>query len=289
MEVVIHPDADSLALAAATLFVGEARCAVKARGRFTVALAGGSTPRRAYELLAAPPFVSLVPWVDVHVFWGDERCVDPTDPRSNERMAREALLDHVPIPPEQIHQMMCERGVVASGQPDAESAEDLARYSADRYEGLLRASFQGGGDSDAADPPTHRGRAQTGLDLVLLGLGADGHTASLFPGSDVLWQEQRWAAAVFVDADADGGVTAAGQDLWRITLTASFINRAVSVVFLVSGRQKGAIVKEVLDGPVDAVRLPAQLIHPRNGTLRWHLDDDSAPLLAGRAQERESC
>ena len=151
--IQVYPDLESLSRAAADLLVMQAHLAVAARGRFSVALSGGATPRRTYELLAAPPLKDQAPWDRVHVFWGDERGVPRNDPRSNARMAREAWLDHVPIPKDQIHPLDC--------------ADDPAT-AARQYEAELRQFFAGG-------PPR--------LDLVLLGLGDDGHTASLFPGT----------------------------------------------------------------------------------------------------------
>jgi len=285
--MVIHPDPESLALATATMVVEEARRGVNMRGRFTLALAGGSTPQRAYELLARPSLAGLVPWESVHVFWGDERCVDPADPRSNERMARETLLDHVPIPSDQVHPMRCGGGGLGSGR-SAESGPEgaaAARGAAAEYDGLLRAFFPSGGNVGAAALRDQGGRAETGCDLVLLGIGRNGHTASLFPGSEVLREEERWAASVFVDAAAGTGTTAAGHDMWRITLTAPFINRAALVVFLASGLSKAEVVREVTEGQVDTARLPAQLIRPVNGRLCWYLDEGSAALLARRSPE----
>jgi 6-phosphogluconolactonase len=283
--VAVHPDPESLALAAATLIVEEASRAVSARGRFALALSGGSTPKRTYELLSRPPFVDRMPWECVDVFWGDERCVAPADPRSNELMARHALLNYVPIPPDQVHPMRCQGVGTASGRPGESHSEDLARRSADEYEGLLRAFFPE--------------QTETALDVVLLGLGANGHTASLFPESEVLPETVRWVAAAFDAAAAGGAVpdgagpastpsaagTAVAAGLWRITLTASFINRAASVLFLVSGSSKAGVVKEVLEGPINPTRLPAELIHPENGTLRWYLDEDSAALLSAPSRK----
>jgi 6-phosphogluconolactonase len=237
----VYADLEALSRAAATLVVGQANQAVAARGRFSVALAGGGTPRRTYELLAAPPLVDQGPWDRVHVFWGDERCVPPDDPRSNARMARQAWLDHVPIPAGQIHPMDC------AGDPDA-AARD--------YEAGLREFFAG---------------AAPRLDLVLLGLGDNGHTASLFPGTPVLAEHERWAAAVYVAA---GG-------LYRVTLTAPLINQAAQVVFLVAGRAKAEILRDVLQGPRDPARLPAQLIQPQNGELLWLADREAAALVQG--------
>src|SRR3990170_208271 len=171
-EVVVFPDPERLAEAAAERFARVAAEAVGRAGRFTVALAGGSTPRDLYARLAGEPYRSGVPWREIHVFWGDERCAPPDHPESNYRMAAETLLEHVPIPREQIHRMRGE-------DPDVERA-------AGDYEGQLRATFRLG----AGQLPR--------LDLVLLGMGADGHTASLFPGSPALREVSRLVVAVYI-------------------------------------------------------------------------------------------
>ena len=240
--VHIHPDAESLARAAARVIAQEACRSVEERGCFAIALAGGVTPKRTYEYLARPPFADLIPWGGTHVFWTDERCVATLDPRSNERMVQEALLDHVPIHPDQIHPMRCGAG-----------------GSAAQYESLLR-TF-----------PV--------LDLVLLGLGEDGHTASLFPRSPVLHDEERWVALV------PNGAAGAGEDgMSRMTLTAPFINTAAAVVFLVSGAAKAAVVKQALEGYGDPMELPARLIRPATGTVRWLLDQEAAALLSSTSE-----
>lgn len=237
--IEVYPDLEALSRAAAALLVKQANLAVAARGRFSVALSGGATPRRTYELLAAPPWVDQAPWGRVHVFWGDERCVPLGDPRSNARLAKEAWLDHVPIPGDQIHPLDCTRDPAATAR---------------QYEAQLRGFFAG-------QPPR--------LDLVLLGLGDNGHTASLFPGTTVLAERERWAAEVSV----------AGQDFHRITLTAPIINQAAMVVFLVAGKSKAGVLREVLHGPRDPARLPAQLIQPQNGDLLWLTDLEAAAQL----------
>ncbi len=290
----VHPDSECLALGVATLFTEAARRAVKERGRFAVALSGGSTPREAYELLARPPFAHLVTWERVQVFWGDERCVDPRDARSNERMAREALLDHVPIPQENIHPIRCGTTGHGSGDEsrtgggakgvDAGSPEERAGSAADDYERLLRGLFPETPLEPLGDIAAGGVRRRFALDLVLLGLGLDGHTASLFPGSEGLREERLWTSAAFTG----GGQTTPGSvgveqntGFWRVTLTAQFINQAATVAFVVGGKAKAAIAREVLEGPVDPFRLPAQSIRPISGDLHWHLDDDSASLLTG--------
>ena len=246
--IEVYPDLESLSRAAAALLVEQANLAVAARGRFSVALAGGATPRRTYELLAAPPF-DRAPWDRMHVFWGDERCVPLTDPRSNARLAKEAWLDRVPIPGHQIHPLNCALDPAAAAR---------------QYEAQLREFFAG-------QPPI--------LDLVLLGLGDDGHTASLFPGTTVLAETERWAAPLYV----------AEQDLYRVTLTAPLINQAAVVAFLVAGSAKAGVLKEVLHGPWDPARLPGPThsaaprgaaLAGRPGGRQASLTRDASPVQA---------
>ncbi len=232
-------DLEALSLAAAELFATEARQAVLAHGRFTVALSGGITPRRMYELLAREPFIEQVPWQSTHIFWGDERCVPADDPRNNALMACQALLDHVPVPSEQIHPMGC----------NSSSSE-----AAVAYETLLRSIFTAG---------------CLRFDLVLLGLGENGHTASLFPGTSVLDEQQHWVGEVYV----------AEEGLHRLTLTAAAINQSALVVFLVSGSDKARILRKVLKESQDPRSIPAQLIKPVDGGLLWLVDRDAARLL----------
>jgi len=232
-------DAEALSFAAAELFAVEARKAVQARGRFVVALAGGNTPQRTYELLAQEPFRAQVPWQKTHIFWGDERCVPADDPRNNARMAHQALLGHVPVPSGQVHPMVCD------SSPSEAAVE---------YEAFL-------GDFFASGPPR--------FDLVLLGLGKNGHTASLFPGTSVLEEQQRLVAEVYL----------AEEGLHRLTLTAAAINQAAMVVFLVSGCGKAPILQKVFEDPQDQGSLPARLIKPAHGELLWLVDRHAASLL----------
>lgn len=235
----VFDDPEALSRGAAEFLVGAARDAVARRGQFSAALSGGGTPRRTYELLAQPPLRDQVDWDRINLFWGDERCVPGDDPRSNARLAREAWLMHVPIPAGQVHPMDC-----------LPVPEEGSR----RYEALLRAFFADG---------------EPRLDLILLGLGANGHTASLFPGDPVLSETERWVVPVYV----------AEQDLHRLTLTAAFINQAREVAFLVAGAAKAAVVRAVIQGPPDPLNLPAQLIHPEPGELHWLLDKEAAGEL----------
>jgi 6-phosphogluconolactonase len=232
-------DPEALSHAAAELIAAEARQAVKARGRFVVALAGGITPQRTYELLAHEPFREQIPWLKTHVFWGDERCVPANDPRNNARMACQALLDHVPVPSGQVHPMIC------NGSP---------REAAEEYEKLLFGFF---------------GAGHPRFDLVLLGLGENGHTASLFPGTPAVDEQQRRVADVYVPEEG----------LHRLSLTVPTINQAALVVFLVTGYPKAPILKKVLEDTHDPGGIPARMIKPVDGGLLWLVDRDAASLL----------
>jgi 5-dehydro-2-deoxygluconokinase len=237
VDVAIFSDDDTLMRAAAESLVALGRDAIAARGRFLLALAGGSTPRRLYELLSKPPFVDRIDWSRTHVFWGDERCVASDHPESNYRMTRDALLDRVPIPDENVHRMR--------GEDDPERA-------AEAYERLLHEFF---GPNEGLPPRS--------FDEVLLGMGADGHTASLFPGTPPLIEGRRWVMAQHVEQP---------RPMWRITLTPVVLNAAADVSFLVAGAAKAQRLWEVLEGgPRDPV-LPAQLIHPVQGSLHFRVD-----------------
>jgi 6-phosphogluconolactonase len=243
--IKVYADYEELSRAAADLIAAEALRAVNDHGRFSIALAGGNTPRRTYEILSAPPLRTRIPWENAHIFWGDERCVPLNDPRSNALMARRALLDHVPVPASQVHPINCAR-------TPAEAAK--------QYEVLLRTFFAG---------------HEAGFDLVFLGMGEDGHTASLFPGSPVLEERNRCVADVYVPS----------QDLHRVTITPLLINRARIVVFLASGGAKAAILREILEGAQSTPPLPAQVLRPVNGKLFWLLDREAASML-GKALPR---
>ena len=233
-ELVILPDPEAVIQAAAKRILALSSAALRTQDRYSVALSGGSTPRRLYETLAAPPFSEQIPWERVHVFWGDERCVPPDDPGSNYRMARESLLDHVPLSADNIHRV---RGEL---EPEA---------AARAYVRELRDFFD-------APWPT--------FDLVLLGMGDDGHTASLFPGSRALGETTRPVV----------GVTADHQDrpARRVTLTPPAINAARQVIFLVTGAGKAETLRAVLEGPYQPLALPAQIVRPTDGQLLWLVD-----------------
>lgn len=246
--VVVLPDAEAVARRAAEEFSLRSRDAVSARGRFAAALSGGSTPRRVYALLGneAAPFRREIPWERVHLFWGDERPVPPTDPESNYRMVRETLLSKVALPEGNVHRIAAELG------PDVAAAA---------YEEELRRFFE----LAAGEVPR--------FDLAFLGMGADGHTASLFPGSPALAVEDRLVVAA----------RAPRLDSHRITLTLLVFNAAAAVIFLVCGAEKARTLAAVLDpaSPPDA--FPCQRIRPRDGDLIWLVDRPAAAALPKEA------
>ena len=248
--IVVAPDAAALMRVAAGEVARRAEDAVAARGRFTLALAGGSTPRRLYGLLAdaREPFRDRVDWGRTHVFFGDERHVHPDGAESNYGMARAALLSKVPIRPEHVHRMRGE-------ETDADAA-------ARDYEAELRTAL------GAAPGEVPR------LDLVLLGLGGDGHTASLFPGTAALDEPVRLAVAPWVER----------LGAHRITLTFPVLDAARAVAFLVSGADKAPRVADVLEGAGAA--LPAGRVRPRDGELAWLLDAPAARLLTSPVEHR---
>lgn len=230
----------ALAAAAADLFAERASQAIAEKGRFEVALSGGSTPKQLYMLLANRRDID---WPQVHIFWGDERAVSPDHPESNFGMVKETLLEQVPAT--HIYRIEAERG---------------AEEAAAAYQRILQDRFGEG------NPPL--------FDLVLLGLGGDGHTASLFPGSDALQPAHgQWVAAT--------SMPSAGVD--RVTLTVPAINAAQLVVFLVSGAAKAQVVADVLDRETPQSTYPAQLIAPERGNLIWLVDSAAAAKLHRQA------
>jgi 6-phosphogluconolactonase len=241
-----------LARRTAQHFVEVVEQAAARQGRARIAISGGSTPKAAFQLLADPgqPWLQRMPWDKLDLYWVDERTVPPDDPESNYRMTREAMLDHVPLKPEQVHRM--------EGELEPEVA-------AARYESLLRNNFK----LEGAESPR--------FDLIALGMGDDGHTASIFPHTEAIHTLGRLVTANQVPQ----------KDTWRITLTWPVINQGISVFFLIGGENKADLVKEVFTGPRDPERLPSQLIWPSSGILTLILDKDAAaPLPATDGQGR---
>jgi 6-phosphogluconolactonase len=246
-EVIVVPDGSGLARAAAERFALAVEDAVAERGQAFVALSGGSTPKQMGGILAREPYRSRLPWERVHVFWGDERWEPLGSPESNAGEAMRGFLDLVPIPRANIHPW----------DTEAETPQDAAAA----YEGDLRETF-----ADPAGIPR--------FDLVLLGMGNDGHTASLFPGTAALAEVGPLAVANFVPK----------LDAVRLTLTAPTINNGREILFLIGGPGKADTVAAVLDGPETPVDLPSQLIRPAqtDGKLRWLIDEDAAAMLSRR-------
>ncbi len=241
-EVQVYAEPSAASRAGAESFAERARAAVEANGRFSVALSGGNTPRAMYAMLAEEPLRSRIPWQGVHLFWGDDRCVPPAHPRSNFRMANEAFISRVPIPPENVHRM---RGEIAPARAAEEYEQKLVDYF---------------------------GFGVPRFDLIHLGLGGDAHTASLFPFDDDLLRERerRVRVALF---------RTLGEH--RLTLTLPVLNAAARIEFLVVGGEKAKVARSVIRGALDPFRLPAQLVRPRNGELVWMLSRDAARELEG--------
>ena len=225
---------------AAQLFVDAAKKNIDEKGFFSVALTGGSSPIDLHKLLTTETYKSQVDWSKVFVFWGDERWVPLEDNLSNAKMSYETLLNHVPIPESNIFPMYKE-GV------------DAADY-AQTYEQILREKLGNGAR----------------LDFIFLGMGDDGHTASLFPGTEVLHEKDKWVDAYFL----------APQDMYRITLTAPFINKADQIVVIAFGEKKAKALREVLQGESNPELYPSQLLKPTTGSLVFLVDDEAAQLLS---------
>jgi 6-phosphogluconolactonase len=235
----VYNDLEALSQSAAELFAVQSRQASLICGRFSVALSGGETPRRMYEILASPPYRERVHWDEVHIFWSDERCVPEDDPRNNARIARQTLLNQVPIPPDHIHPISC---------------DTTPQQAAMQYEQELKEFFS------SQNPNFH---------LILLGLGANGHIASLFPHTPVLNEKVKWVSEVYVKE----------LGMHRITFTAPYINQAGQVVFLVSGADKAQVLENVLEGPYQPRERPAQLIRPDGKPPIWLVDKAASHKL----------
>lgn len=244
--IEVFENVQELTRAAASRFVALGKSAIQERARFTVALAGGSTPKSLYSLLATEEYRSQIDWEKVHFFWGDERSVPPIHQDSNFRMAREALLSKLMPPMENIHRILSEKTVPSEAAKVY--AEELKLFFALRGEEWPR------------------------FDLILLGMGPDGHTASLFPGTLAVRETSALVVSPWVDK----------LKSYRITLTPPVLNHAANILFFVAGADKAAALHEVLEGKYQPDLYPAQIVRPVNGTLTWMVDRAAASQMPAR-------
>jgi 6-phosphogluconolactonase len=240
VDIHVFPDLEALSRAAATSFVDTSRKSITSKGTFTVALSGGSTPRSLYLLLSSDHYTRAIDWQHVHVFWADERCVPPDREQSNFKLAFDAFLSKVPIPRGNVHRI---------------KGEESPEQGAKEYNAALSEFF---GQS-----------VLPAFDLILLGLGEDGHTASLFPGSPALAEQEHLAVAIRKQP----------PELDRISLTLPVLNNALRIIFLVSGKAKAPIVQEILENPEAKRKYPAGLVRPATDGLFWLVDKAAAALL----------
>ena len=230
---------DAMNRSAAQMLVDIAEKSVMARGRFVICLSGGNTPNGLYTLLSIEHFRNLVPWKNTFVFWSDERCVPADDVRNNAYMATSVFLSKIDLPSSNIFP-------VPVNLPPADAAR--------KYEETLKTFF---------------GKEDPRFDLILLGLGDNGHTASLFPGTEVLREKSHWVKEVFVEE----------LQMYRITMTSLLINKAHCVFFLVTGEEKSCILEKVLTTPNQPEKYPVQLIRPEQGEVYWYIDNKAASQL----------
>jgi 6-phosphogluconolactonase len=239
MQLHLHKDPNELSKAAAKWVADYISNTLRNQNRFTIALSGGGTPQKLHAILAAAPYKEQIDWSKLHIFWGDERVVPFEDNRNNAKMAYDTLLNQVPIPAAQIHVMRTDIDPV---------------LSANEYEEILHRYF---------DNTAHS------FDLVLLGMGDDGHTLSLFPNTEVVREKEKWATAFFLQS----------QNMYRITLTAPLVNQSACVAFLTTGAGKASALKEVLQGKFNPDKYPSQIIQPAKGSLHWFVDEAAAGQL----------
>lgn len=241
MHIAIYPDIDTLSQQAAQYVVRIANESIAARGRFMLALSGGTTPRKLYSLLGSEPYSDQIDWKLVHIFWGDERCVSPDNPDSNFFMAQEVLLSKIAIPAFQVHRMPAD-------QPDRDAASQ-------EYSMEMQRAF------GTQEIPV--------FDLIQLGMGPEGHTASLFPHQASLQENQRLVMPVSVPKPPPD----------RLTFTPPLLNAARNILFLVTGSEKADALQAVLEGAYQPENYPAQIVRPPNGEVVWMLDKDAAMNL----------
>ena len=238
---IIKPNIESVCLAAADAILRLAKQSVSERGEFNLALSGGSTPKKLFQILAKPPYSTSIPWGKTRIFFGDERCVPPTHPDSNFAMASNALLKHINIDPLRVHRVQAEL--------EPEDAANAYHTVLGGYLPLNNAN-------------------QAVFDLILLGLGDDGHVASLFPDTDILEEKEKRAAAVWVEK----------HNSWRISITLPTINSARNVWLLVTGEGKRDIVDRIFNYSSDVEPLPVERLNPQTG-VTWYLDEAAAKWL----------
>ncbi|HVZ19177.1 MAG TPA: 6-phosphogluconolactonase [Terriglobales bacterium] len=243
VSVLVSRDTASAYTLCARTIVDQAHEAIESRGKLTIALSGGSTPKKLYELLASPGWVSKFPWDKTEFFWGDERYVATTDPVSNFHMTQQAMLERVKVPSANVHRVRTE-------EADAGRAAEL-------YEQEIRRIV----------PAPSGGLPH--FDLILLGLGTNGHTASLFPYQPALHEKERLVIAEYIEE----------VKMTRVTLSVPLINAAKQILFIALGEDKAVVVRDVVTGVFDPERLPAQLIRPADGRLTWILDPAAAEKL----------
>jgi 6-phosphogluconolactonase len=235
-DIHVFKDVAELCESTANFIIELANESIALHGQFVLALSGGSTPNELYKLLATEEYKKRMPWEKTIIFWGDERCVGLDDKLNNAYVARTLLLNNINIPPENIYP-------IPVNLPPAEAAI--------QYEEQIRYYFNG-------NLPI--------FDLIFLGLGENAHTASLFPGTEVLHEKKHWVKEVYVEE----------QKMYRVTMTAKLINKARNIVFLVTGEKKAAVLKTILDSPYQPEIYPAQLIKPIDGNLYWYVDKEAA-------------
>ncbi len=235
-QIEIFKNADELSRAAADFIVSLSKKKITEKGKFVIALSGGRTPEKLFSLLVQQDYQSQINWQNVFVFWGDERCVASDDERNNANAAKSLLLDKIEIPASNIF-------VIPVNFSPAQAAE--------QYEETIRYFFN---------------NKEPQFDLILLGLGDNGHTASLFPLTDVIHEKIHLVKEVYVKE----------QEMFRVTMTAPLINKADNILFLVTGKEKSEMLNIILNAPYQPGRYPAQLIKPESGTLFWYIDEAAA-------------
>lgn len=239
MKLEIYNSSEELADGLATWLCNLVQSTLQNQEYFTLVLSGGGTPKLLFRKLASEKYIDKINWKRVHIFWGDERAVPFGDERNNAKMAFDYLLDAINIPAAQIHKI----------RTDIEPI-----FSAKEYDKILHTYFD---------------NTRKSFDLVLLGVGDDGHTLSVFPGSAILEKQSAWVESVYNEK----------QQMYRITLTPEIVNRAANIAFMVNGESKSAILKRIIEGPYEPDTLPAQTIKPENGQLYWFLDKEAAKDL----------